>query len=392
MLYKYLEKLIEDSKPNRIIDLDNSTFERTALFQICEANNILYTNVEFSRYDSHVIPTYTLGRKTDQYFRKCYQMVLAKIKNEERGTPLLDKFTNVQKIIAPDYNLNNTSKRYIKPLKKDIRRFLSTLKFLISETFKNRKYANFFSRKPLISSYFDAILINFLFIYRERKVLSEKSKIFQKPDSKDKYVYFPLHYIPESSTLIKAPFYPNETPVIEAISKSLPVNWCLYVKEHGAMIGERPISFYKHLKRFSNVKLVDIGYYDDPKPWIQNCVGVVTLTGTSAFEAAMFGKRSIIFGNASFDIIKTIHRVTSFEELPSALKKFKIPLESDYKYDAEAYLKTVMKVGKRIPFNKMIIQSISKSKEHEDDQAYLDSIIKDLTELLLLDYQHRSLV
>ena len=63
MLYKYLEKLIEDSKPNRIIDLDNSTFERTALFQICEANNILYTNVEFSRYDSHVIPTYTLGRK-----------------------------------------------------------------------------------------------------------------------------------------------------------------------------------------------------------------------------------------------------------------------------------------------------------------------------------------
>ena len=46
--------------------------------------------------------------------------------------------------------------------------------------------------------------------------------MFQVPRNDERYVYMPLHLIPESTTSILTPFYVNELSVIEAVSKSLP--------------------------------------------------------------------------------------------------------------------------------------------------------------------------
>ena len=132
----------------------------------------------------------------------------------------------------------------------------------------------------------------------------------------------PLHLIPESTTFVKAPFYINELNIIEQVSKSLPIGWKLYVKEHQAMLGERSFDFYKNVKKFPNVKLVQFNYYDDPKPWIENAKGVITITGTGAYEAAMLGKRAIIFGDVPFKLLDGVTRVSSFEELPSLIASF----------------------------------------------------------------------
>lgn len=64
----------------------------------------------------------------------------------------------------------------------------------------------------------------------------------------------PLHLIPESSTFTLAPIYINELSIIEAVSKSLPTGWWLYVKEHQAMLGERGEFFYKAVNKLPNVK------------------------------------------------------------------------------------------------------------------------------------------
>lgn len=78
----------------------------------------------------------------------------------------------------------------------------------------------------------------------------------------------PLHLIPESTTSILSPFYINELSVIEAVSKSIPAGWFLYVKEHQAMLGERSLSFYKAINKLPNVKMVQLNYYNESKPWI----------------------------------------------------------------------------------------------------------------------------
>lgn len=55
---------------------------------------------------------------------------------------------------------------------------------------------------------------------------------------------------------MKAPFYIDELSMIKNISKALPYNYQLYIKEHQAMSGERPFSFYKELKKLKNIRII----------------------------------------------------------------------------------------------------------------------------------------
>ena len=159
------------------------------------------------------------------------------------------------------------------------------------------------------------------------------------------YVYMPLHLIPESSVFVKASYYVDELNLIEQVSKALPIGWKLYVKEHQAMLGERGFEFYRKVKEIHNVRLVQINYYKDPKPWIVNSKGVVTITGTAAYEAALLGKRSIIFGNVPFALIDGITRIKSFDELHDAICAFG-PVDS--LHSAACYVEAVKRAGSEV--------------------------------------------
>ena len=73
---------------------------------------------------------------------------------------------------------------------------------------------------------------------------------------------------------------------------------------------------------FANVRVVQLNYYKDPKPWITKARGVVTITGTAAYEAALMGKKSIVFGDVPFSLIDGVTRIRSFEDLPAAIRNF----------------------------------------------------------------------
>ena len=166
----------------------------------------------------------------------------------------------------------------------------------------------------------------------------------------------PLHLIPESTTFVKAPFYINELHIIEQVSKSLPIGWYLYVKEHQAMVGERELSFYKAVKKFPNVRLVKFNYYSDPKPWIQNAKGVIAVSGTGAYEAAMLGKKSIVFADVPFTLIEGVHHVSSFQELPSLIASFG---SIDNIKSCASYMAAVKSTGKDINLKYLITEGES---------------------------------
>ncbi len=102
----------------------------------------------------------------------------------------------------------------------------------------------------------------------KRNYLLRNNRYFHKPVEGDSYIYMPLHLIPEATTFVKVPFYINELFLIEQIAKALPAGWYLYVREHQSMAGERSLDFYKRVNRIFNVKLVQLNYYKDPRPWI----------------------------------------------------------------------------------------------------------------------------
>lgn len=143
------------------------------------------------------------------------------------------------------------------------------------------------------------------------KYLSNKNSFSMK------YVFFPLHYEPEASTMVFATEFMNQLATIEGICKLLPPGYLLVVKEHPSMYSKRAISFYKALGNMPNVVLihsrVNVGRL------ITGAEAVITLTSTAGFEAILADKPVIVLGNVFYDKYKYARKVRSFIEVREAI-------------------------------------------------------------------------
>jgi len=132
------------------------------------------------------------------------------------------------------------------------------------------------------------------------------------------FAYFSLHYQPEISTMLYAPFYVDQKYVIKQIARSLPLHYTLYVKEHPVMVEYRPRSFYKEILKMPNVKLIDpsISTYSIlPKTKL-----VATIAGTTAWEGLLLKKPAINFGDRFYNSLPGAKRCHDFEQLPYIIK------------------------------------------------------------------------
>lgn len=320
--YKNVIKIVDDFKPDLILDTEDGELLRTILNEVAYKNKIPYITIDYPRYEGYKLPTYCLGVKIDPNFEAEYNHFLKSTSND-----LVEEYDYINDMRKKSNIMSKEFKGTITSQYKPNSLFF-TFKYLLGKVlyFWNVSITNgnikLFRRNSILYS---NPLNHFLFYVKvelKKQFLFRKNRYFEIPEKTDNYVYMPLHLIPESTTFVKAPFYINELNIIEQVSKSLPIGWKLYVKEHQAMLGERSLGFYKKVKKFPNVKSVQFNYYDDPKPWIENAKGVITITGTGAYEAAMLGKKAIIFGDVPFKLLEGVTRVSSFEELPTLIASF----------------------------------------------------------------------
>ena len=373
--YNKAEYLLDTIKPDCIFDLDTAEIQRTIINEIAYYKKIPYITQEYSRYKTFCLPSFCLTRHLDDYFIQAYN------KNRNGDDELLkdhiDEIKNYrnQLKIMPIIYKNIVASVY------DFS-FLQAIKKILIKTysfFRDQIYSikNDKLRIPLNTPFFSNPYKKIFFLIinsiKNYYLYSKFNKYFQIPIN-EKYIYMPLHLIPESTTFVKAPMYINELSIIEAISKSLPINWKLYVKEHQSMIGERQIEFYKKINKFHNVKLVKSNFYRDPKPWIEKSLGVVTITGSAAFEAAMLNKPAIVFGNVFYNVISSIKAINNFDELENLFKIIEINNQpQDYTLECAAYLKTINEVGIElniedlydISSKKLKLQSLNINEEND---------------------------
>ena len=149
-------------------------------------------------------------------------------------------------------------------------------------------------------------------------------RFYKKADYTKKYIYYPLHFQPEASTLVCAEKYEKQLFFIDSWAKSLPADTVLYVKEHYAVLGHRSISFYKELKKYPNVVLIDP--WESSRKLMQNAVAVTTLTGTAGWEAMLLQKPVFIGGNIFFENAPGVIKVDDmFENYLPKMKTWKKP-------------------------------------------------------------------
>jgi len=165
----------------------------------------------------------------------------------------------------------------------------------------------------------ERIKISLKRLFRKRRVT--QLDLFRDPNYDEKYVFFPLHLQPEASTMVKSPMYMHLPDVIRNISKSLPVNHKLYVKEHPSLLEYkvRPIRYYNEIDDLPNTELIDPNA--DSHALIKNAEAVSTVTGTAGLEGVLYKKPVITFGNPHYDKLPQVYSTDSPEELGLILSR-----------------------------------------------------------------------
>lgn len=376
--YKNVWSIIEDFKPDMVLDFDNAELARCVMREVCYHEGVPYIAEDHPRYEFYKIFTYNLGHHVGELFKKAYERNYSK-----KQTELSDEYQYVydfrgkHDIMHAQYKNDVTAQYNPESLWRAFKNVVGMARYFIAQD-KAGKNGKLKRSMPLFYPSSCQYIKFYAKYFGKKQILMRKNKYFLPPVEGEKYVYMPLHLIPESTTFTLSPMYINELSIIEAVSKSLPAGWWLYVKEHQAMVGERGIEFYKKANKLPNVKMVQLNYYTDPKPWISKAQGVVTISGTTAYEAALLGKRSVIFADVPFSLIEGITRLRSFEDLPAALKKFTEPISNVQ--SCAAYIAAVKEMG--LPINlKLLVnygQDIIRGKGDmtEEYQEALDNLEK----------------
>ena len=162
-----------------------------------------------------------------------------------------------------------------------------------------------------------------------RQSFINKNLISEIPKN-EKFIYYPLAVDAERNLLIGSPFYTNQLEIIRFISKSIPIDYKLYVKETPALIirSWRSTSEYKELLDIPNVRLFHPSVPSEKL--LENCSLVITITGTTGFDAAFYQKPSIIFSELNYSILPSVYKINSLEELPQAISdSLKIKVNPD---------------------------------------------------------------
>lgn len=343
--YKKIISMFEEFKPDIILDMDNAELQRTILAEVAYKYNVPCMTIEYSKYGYYKYPSFQNSYGIDPYIRELYQENLKKSDEELAETiEYVENYRKENSIMNAEFAGSVTSKYERDSLIWIARVMRGKWNYFWDQDYtahnikqKKKSRMLYAPSKPYLRHYLETEL--------NKRMLYGKNKYFENPVEGEDYVYMPLHLIPESSVFVKASYYVDECNLIEQVSKSLPIGWKLYVKEHQAMLGERSLNFYKKVAELHNVRVVQVNYYKDPKPWIANAKGVITITGTAAYEAALLGKKSIVFGEVPFCMIDGITRITSFDQLPEAIKSFG---EVDSLHSAAAYLQTVKDAGTEV--------------------------------------------
>lgn len=155
-------------------------------------------------------------------------------------------------------------------------------------------------------------------IKRKSRLLIGYDDMYGQLPSDVPFVFFPLHLEPEVAITLQSPFFSDQLAVVRHVAQSLPAGYKLVVKEHPQMLGFRPRSFFKELRKIPNVVVVhprlralDI---------IPRAELIVTLAGTAGFEAVLLKKPVVTFGEVFYNALSTVKRSLIPEELPGLVR------------------------------------------------------------------------
>ena len=136
------------------------------------------------------------------------------------------------------------------------------------------------------------------------------------------YMFYPLHYEPEGVLFYGAYFFDDQHELIKNILKCIGENRILIVKEHPQQPGFLlQKEFIELKKRYPNLMFCKAE--ESSLKIIKKCMLMLTLGGTTGFEALVLGKTVVNFGSVFYDAFEGVINVRSFDQLYKMLRENK---------------------------------------------------------------------
>ncbi len=312
---KAIIDMLEKEKPDVAIFSVVGGLGSYLLYEIAKKKGIKIININNSRIrNRHVLS------KDFAYFTGVDEKFEALKKTNQRSPQyaqaknIIDEFRNQPKTYSQ--NLGHYLERatawkqldFLSP--KKIGRYFGWLLYAVNQHFTSNE-KNDFSYVKISGKIIDQVK-------RKFRGLVPLHNYYGAVDQNEDFAFFPLHFEPEISTMLYAPFYTDQLHIIKQIAKSLPLHFKLYVKEQPAMVGFRSIRFYRELRKIPNVKIIH------PKTNTFSITPhaklVVTITGTVGWEALMFKKPVITFGDVFYNKISMTKLSRDDAHLPYLVK------------------------------------------------------------------------
>jgi len=291
---KWIMKNLDDVKPDVIFTLERNYFIKNIIWQIAKKRNIRFLTLTVGRIDNRFFMSENFGYGG----------------NSDFAIQLLDKKND---IIAEEYiesyKKSEAFSTYGFSITEDLVKNNRLAFFnIFLEMYRNIKFEfrHFYLHKPLkrirfprYMDYVESKAVGYhlrRFFNKCRYTFLRKVDFTQKLPARD-FVYFPLHLLPESSTLTLSNEY-YEEDIIRFVSSKLPINYRLVIKDNPMMVGDRPYRYYDELKKLPNVDFIDPLF--PSKDIVKKCNAVIGISGTALLEAAMLGKITYAFGFPEF--------------------------------------------------------------------------------------------
>lgn len=325
-------ELLERVNPSYVLgELSRSFY--LIMFDLCNYKGITYLHpIEF-RATYYGEPMYTL---TDDKFRMpLLEKSFESIQCSEASPEALEFSDSVAERMNNPARYNSKNLTNFEGgksvLLKKIKYRLKRIKNLTKGLKVDRKfYSERLSTSNFIWSAFDRFVLR-TFITKYKMLVNSKY-LNKKPNLTDRFIYFPLHFYPETTSSVFSSdhlhYYDQELHLIQLLSKSLPSGYKLYVKEHLPMIRTRKKDFYVKVKSFYNVTLIHPQV--DSLTILKKSSAAISIVGTVGIEALLNNIPVLTFSGGYYAFLKSVYKIKLDDDINSQLNEV---LKGDFSVD-----------------------------------------------------------
>ena len=138
------------------------------------------------------------------------------------------------------------------------------------------------------------------------------------------FVLIPLQRDPESTVDVLGRYSENQLQLINDVSRWVPDDVTVVVKEHRTAIGDRDYSFYRSIANMSDVVLLNEKV--PAKELLESALCVVSISGTASLEAVFKGTPAFIRSDCYMNYLSGIHTLSEpdlrsdFKDLLSSMQ------------------------------------------------------------------------